>query len=109
LNHLLLSTRAPWRVPALLAFALALPLLTAEASAQFYASEEAGGDLQVFAEGGAEVPVVNGDPVGTRPDVCPIDAFYFNELASDKAQLVLTDCATGQGTYSVDFQDAPDE
>jgi hypothetical protein len=99
------STIAHWRVLALIVSLTGLPLWTAGASAQFYASQEIDGEIHVVDGGGTDVPVVNGDPVGTRPDDCPADAFYFNELASDKAQLVLTDCASGQGAFSVEFQE----
>ena len=88
----------------LLAALLALPIFTAAASAQqFYAEVQADGSLSVTDSGGADVPIVNGDPVGTRPDTCPSDSYYFNQLDSDKAELVLTDCATGLGTYDVEI------
>ena len=74
------------------------------ASSQFFAAPVSDGDLVVTDAGGVEVEVVNGDPVGTRPEICPVGAFYFNELASDKAQMVLTDCATGEGAFTVQFQ-----
>jgi hypothetical protein len=87
-----------------LAGLIALPLFTAAAAAQYYATPQVGGEVEVTDATGGEVSVVNGEPVGTRPDNCPGDAFYFNELATDKAQMVLTDCATGEGAFSVEFQ-----
>jgi hypothetical protein len=87
---------------ALVAGLIVLPALTAAAAAQqFFAEQDADGEIGVVDDAGAAVPVVNGDPVGTRPYLCPSDAYYFTELDTDKAQLVLTDCATGQGSYAV--------
>jgi hypothetical protein len=88
----------------LFAFLLAVPLSAATASAQqFFAEAEGGGEVNIVDASGTDVPVVDGDPFGTRPDTCPSDSYYFNELDSDKAQLVLTDCATGLGTYTVEI------
>jgi hypothetical protein len=87
---------------ALLAGLIALPTLSIAASAQqFFVQQLADGTIRMVDGGGADVTIVDGDPIGTRPDPCPSDAYYLNHLASDKAQLVLTDCATGRGTYTV--------
>jgi hypothetical protein len=86
---------------------LALPALTAPVSAQaFFATPQGDGSVVVTDNGGAEVSIVNGDPVGTRPGDCPAHSYYFNDLDTDKAKLVLTDCATGDGTYEVEIVDA---
>ena len=102
-NRINLSV-AHWRAP-VIAGLIALPLFTAGASAQFYATPQAEGAVVVTDAAGAEVPMVEGDPVGTRPEICPVHAFYFNELDTDKAQMVLTDCATGEGSFGVEFQE----
>lgn len=68
---------------------------------EFYGQTEGDGEVRVVDANGAEVPVVNGDPLGTRPDTCPSGSYYFNELDTDKAQIVLTDCTTGTGSYPV--------
>ena len=73
------------------------------AKAQFFATPEASGELSVVDEGGAPVNVVTADPVGTRPDNCPTGAYHVAELPTDTSQLVLTDCATGQGQYAVEM------
>lgn len=85
--------------------ALTVVLLSAtSAAAEFFATPLPDGGLAITDIAGAEVDVVNGEPVGTRPEICPVGAYYFNELATDKAQMVLTDCATGEGDFSVEFQ-----
>jgi hypothetical protein len=88
----------------LVAGLIALPVLAAPASAQeFFATPQADGSIVVTDDGGAQVSIVNGDPVGTRPGDCPSDSYYFNDLDTDKAKLVLTDCTTGEGTYDVEI------
>jgi len=82
----------------------ALPLFATSASGQFFAAPTPGGELVVTDGGGVEVEALNGDPVGTRPEICPVGAYYFSELATDKAQMVLMDCATGEGAFTVEFQ-----
>lgn len=86
----------------LLAGLIVVPFSAAAASAeQFFAEQDAGGGVNVVDASGAPVSVVYGEPIGTRPDYCPSDAYYFTEMDTDRAQLVLTDCATGQGSYTV--------
>jgi hypothetical protein len=86
----------------LLAGLFALPLFSSAASAeQFFAEQDSGGAVNVVDAAGAPVSIVYGDPVGSRPDLCPSGSYYFTELDTDRAQLVLTDCATGQGNYPV--------
>lgn len=95
-------TKELLRVSRLLVGLIILPAFTVAVSAQqFFAEQEADGEIRVVDATGADVPVVNGDPVGSRPSTCPLDSFYFTELDTDKAQLVLTDCATGQGSFAV--------
>jgi hypothetical protein len=73
-------------------------------SAEYYATQDATGEILVVDEGGAPVPVVVGDPVGTRAAICPNDAMYIAALPTDTSQLVLTDCATETEQHSVEMQ-----
>jgi hypothetical protein len=74
------------------------------ASAEFYATQDATGDILVVDEAGTPVPVVVGEPVGTRATVCPNEAFYVVTLPTDMSQLVLTDCATETEQHAVEMQ-----
>jgi hypothetical protein len=76
----------------------------AAARAEFYATQDAAGEILVVDESGNPVPVVIGDPVGTRATVCPSDAYYIVALPTDMSQLVLTDCATETEQHSVEMQ-----
>ena len=78
------------------------------AVAQFYATQDADGDLTIVDEAGAEVPVATSDPVGERPDICPSDAYHIAEVPTDRSKLVLTDCATGEGQYTVEMRSSTD-
>ena len=78
-------------------------LPSAGSSADFFATPEADGDLLVLDQNGAEVTVVSSDPVGTRPENCPAEAYHVAEVPEDISQLVLTDCATGQGQFTVEI------
>lgn len=78
-------------------------IAASSASAQFYATQAPTGDIAVVDANGASVEVVTGDPVGERPSLCPSGAYHVVELPTDTSQLVLTDCASGQEQYSVEF------
>ena len=82
-------------------------IAASSASAQFYAAQLPTGDIAVVDATGADVEVVTGDPVGERPAVCPSGAYHVAELPTDTSQLVLTDCASGQEQYSVEFGAPP--
>lgn len=93
------------RWPSVLAAVIAFGLTFAQqSSAQFLATPEADGDLLVVDEAGVEVEVVASDPVGERPVACPAGAYHVAEVPEDASQLVLTDCATGEGQYTVEIQ-----
>lgn len=90
------------RTAAFLAGTVTFAAVACPASAQeFFVEQEFIGEVTVVDASGAEVPIVNGTPFGTRPGYCPSDSYYFNDLESDKAEVVLTDCATGEGAYEV--------
>ena len=74
------------------------------AAAQFYATQDADGELTIVNEAGAEVPVATSDPVGQRPEICPSDAYHVAEAPTDSSKLILTDCATGEGQYTVEMR-----
>ena len=86
-----------------LAAMLVAVFASTSASAQFFATPESDGDLLVLDSFGAEMTVVASDPVGVRPDVCPSGAYHVAEVPEDISQLVLTDCATGEGQFTVEI------
>ena len=86
----------------LLAGLLALPTFATSASAEtFFAEINYAGNIDVVDSTGAAVSVVYGTPVGTKPSYCPADSYYVKALETDKAEIVLTDCATGEQNHSV--------
>jgi hypothetical protein len=89
----------------LAAMAAFYTLASGHAHAEFYATQDLTGEILVTDENGAPVPVVTGDPVGTRADICPDGAYYVAALPTDMSQLVLTDCATDTEHHSVEPQD----
>jgi hypothetical protein len=91
----------------LLVAAVLLMIASAPAGAtQFYATQGLDGDISVVDESGLEVPIATADPVGERPGLCPYGSYYVAELPTDRAKLVLTDCATGLGQYDVELKSA---
>ena len=103
-----LITDRGWRAGrALLAGAIFLGagLVPAKAT-QFFATQDLDGDISIVDESGAEVPIAESDPVGERPIFCPFGSYYVTELPTDRAKLVLTDCATGLGQYDVELRGA---
>ena len=71
---------------------------------EYSATQDGAGEIAVLDEAGAPVLVVVGEPVGTRAEVCPSDAYYIAALPTDMSQLVLTDCATDSEHHSVEMQ-----
>jgi hypothetical protein len=106
--HLALTARRPSGVAFLVTLTTLILLASFARAEDFFGQQESGGGIRVVDSGGVEVPVVMGDPVGTRPDSCPTGSYYFTELASDKAQIVLSDCATGNGSYPVQLLGSSD-
>ena len=84
---------------------LGFALVPAEAT-QFFATQDLNGDISIVDESGVEVPIAEADPVGERPGYCPYGSYYVAELPTDRAKLVLTDCATGLGQYDVELRSA---
>lgn len=99
--HSALTLQRPTGMALLAALTTLILFASIARAEEFYGQQEGDGEVRVVDSNGAEVPIVNGDPLGTRPDSCPIGSYYFNELPTDKAQIVLTDCATGNGSYPV--------
>ena len=103
--------KAPKCTHAVTAAAIFLSL-SSGAMAQFYATIDEDGGTTVFDTSDQEVPIATADPVGTRPLDCPSGAYYASEAQSDKTELILTDCASGQNQYTVEMQgltDTPSE
>ncbi len=106
--HSALTVRRPSGVAFLVTLTTLILVASFARADGFFGQQESNGDIRVVDSGGAAVPVVMGDPVGTRPDVCPSGSYYFTELANDKAQIVLSDCATGSGNYPVQLLGSSD-
>ena len=100
IRHSVMALRRPIAVDILAALSILLFLASQAPATEFFGEQEADG-VRVVDGSGADVNVLTGNPFGSRPDFCPWGSYYFNELESDKAQLVLTDCATDDGTYPV--------
>jgi hypothetical protein len=96
------STLGSPRVIELLAALTVLLLFASQAPAlEFYGEQDADGGVRVVNDIGAEVNALTGNPIGSRPDFCPSGSYYFTELDSDKAQLVLNACSSDAGEYPV--------
>jgi hypothetical protein len=95
------TLRRPIAIDLLAALTILLLLASRAPATEFFGEPEAGGSVRVFDDSGVEVDVLTGDPFGARPGLCPSGSYYFNELESDKAQLVLTDCSTGDSNYPI--------
>jgi hypothetical protein len=78
--------------------------VSSSAHAQFFATRSYGGEMLVTDAAGTPVDVVASDPVGERPPLCPDESYYVAELPTDISELVLTDCATDEGRYTVEMQ-----
>jgi hypothetical protein len=78
--------------------------LSSSAYAQFFATRSYGGEMLVTDSAGTPIDVVASDPVGERPPLCPDESYYVAELPTDISELVLTDCATDEGRYTVEMQ-----
>ena len=72
--------------------------------AQFHAVPNPDGETIVLDTDGLAVEIAPADPVGVRPDYCPWTSYYVLEVQSDKTELLLADCATGEHQYTVDMQ-----
>lgn len=90
---------------AVLAAGVFIALSSSGAAAQFFATQTAGGDLEIVDAAGVEIEVVASDPVGERPSLCPASAYHVAEVPDDASQLVLSDCATGEGQFTVEIRD----
>jgi len=99
-RHSAMMLRRPNAIHLLAALTLFI-LLASHATALEFFAEADGNSLRVTDNNGAAVTVLTGDPIGSRPNICLPGQFYFNELDSDKAQVVLTDCATNNGNYPI--------
>jgi hypothetical protein len=74
-------------------------------AADFYATQQLDGDLQVVDAAGMEASIATQDIVGTRPDFCPSGSYYFMQPPEDQTLLVLSDCATGEEQHTVEMLD----
>jgi hypothetical protein len=88
-------------------FAAGFFLLPTAGFAQFHAVPDAGGDTIVIDANGLPVEIAPADPVGVRPGYCPPTAFYVYEVQTDKTELVVVDCLTGEQQYTVDMLGSP--
>jgi hypothetical protein len=95
------------RTPSIYGFATAALFLLSSSSAslaQFHAVPNPEGETVVLDAVGLPVEIAPADPVGVRPDYCPHTAYYVSEVQTDKTELVLADCLTGEHQYTVDMQ-----
>ena len=99
--HKVTTLRRPIAIDLLAALTIFILLASHAFALEFFGEQEPDGDLRIIDGAGAEVTVLSGNPLGTRPDICLPGSYYFNELESDKSQMVLTDCATDNGSYPV--------
>jgi hypothetical protein len=99
-RHSALLLRRPNAIHLLAALTIFTLLVSHAAALEFFAEAD-GDDLRITDNSGATVTVLTGDPIGSRPNICLPGQFYFNQLDSDKAQVVLTDCATNRGNYPI--------
>src|SRR4051794_40454863 len=94
-------------VPSIYGFTTAALFLLSSSSAslaQFHAVPNPEGETIVLDESGLTVEIAAADPVGVRPEYCPHTAYYVSEVQTDKTELVLADCLTGEHQYTVDMQ-----
>ena len=84
--------------------ALFLLSLSSVSLAQFHAIPNPDGETLVVDAAGLPVEIAKADPIGVRPDYCPYTSYYVYEVQTDKTELVLADCLTGQHQYTVDMQ-----